>query len=95
MAETKQQDETTRKKHKKSKKHSKSSKESDGEDDFKKVSTLKRKQTELARVLQLKCDILVQGNLSYLEYIELREELWRLNALKETFARQAANFEKR
>ncbi|XP_017484581.1 PREDICTED: uncharacterized protein LOC108373228 [Rhagoletis zephyria] len=89
------QEETARKTHKKSKKHSKSSKESANEDDFKKLRSLKRKQTEVARVLQIKCALLLQGNLSYLEYMELRDELCRLNALKETFAKQATGFEKR
>ncbi|XP_011178617.1 uncharacterized protein LOC105209736 [Zeugodacus cucurbitae] len=94
MAKSKKQEETPHKSHKKSKKHSKVSKDSSNEDD-KKVSTLKRKQTEVARVLQLKCAMLLQGTLSYLEYTELREELCRLNALKETFAKQAASLEKR
>ncbi|XP_039951142.1 uncharacterized protein LOC126752484 [Bactrocera neohumeralis] len=95
MGKSKKQEET-HKSHKKSKKHSKSSSESakESEDVSKKVSTLKRKQTELARVLQLKCAMLLQGTLSYLEYTELREELVRLNALKVTFAKQAASLEK-
>ncbi|XP_014099715.1 uncharacterized protein [Bactrocera oleae] len=96
MGKSKKQEETAHKSHKKSKKHSKSSNESDkeSEDHSKKVSTLKRKQTEVARVLQLKCAILLQGTLSYLEYTELREELCRLSALKEAFAQQAASLEK-
>lgn len=94
MGKSKKLEETTQKSHKKSRKHAKSSKESDNEDDFKKVSTLKRKQTEVARVLQLKCAMLLQGTLSYLEYTELREELCRLSVLKETFAKQAASLEK-
>ncbi|XP_004530252.1 uncharacterized protein LOC101452722 [Ceratitis capitata] len=95
MAKSKKQEDVKHKSHKKSKKHSKSSRESAGEDDFKKVSSLKRKQTEVARVLQLKCTMLLQGNLSYLEYTELQEELCRLNALKESFAKQSAGLEKR
>ncbi|XP_073826222.1 uncharacterized protein [Musca autumnalis] len=43
-----------------------------------------RKQEELMRVLHAKTSQLQNGNLSYLEYIELREELARLNALKDT-----------
>ncbi|XP_067623943.1 uncharacterized protein [Eurosta solidaginis] len=71
----------------------KSSKHSASEDDLKKMRSLKRKQTEIARVLQLKCEILLRGNLSYLEYTELREEICRLNVLKESFARQAESYE--
>ncbi|XP_067623940.1 uncharacterized protein [Eurosta solidaginis] len=71
----------------------KSSKHSASEDDFKKMRSLKRKQTEIARVLQLKCEILLRGNLSYLEYTELKEEICRLNVLKESFSRQAESYE--
>uniref|UniRef100_A0A1I8NKE1 Uncharacterized protein n=1 Tax=Musca domestica TaxID=7370 RepID=A0A1I8NKE1_MUSDO len=44
-----------------------------------------RKQKELMRVLHVKNFQLQNGNLSYLDYIELREELLRLNALKDIF----------
>ncbi|XP_065357659.1 uncharacterized protein LOC135951853 [Calliphora vicina] len=44
-----------------------------------------RKQQELMRVLHVKNFQLQNGNLSYLDYVELKEELFRLNALKDVF----------
>ncbi|XP_037810156.1 uncharacterized protein LOC119602618 [Lucilia sericata] len=44
-----------------------------------------RKQQELMRVLHVKNFQLQNGNLSYLDYVELKEELLRLNALKDVF----------
>ncbi|XP_032595271.1 uncharacterized protein LOC116805699 [Drosophila grimshawi] len=46
------------------------------------------KHKEVSRVLKLKHEILLKSEVSYLEYIEMRSELERLNALKETFARR-------
>ncbi|KAL9926189.1 uncharacterized protein LOC119633472 [Glossina fuscipes] len=48
-----------------------------------------RKQKELMRVLHVKTFQLQHGNLSYLDYVELREELLRLNALKDLFHRMS------
>lgn len=44
-----------------------------------------RKQQELMRVLHVKNYQLQNGNLTYLDYVELKEELFRLNALKDVF----------
>ncbi|TMW51442.1 hypothetical protein DOY81_003467 [Sarcophaga bullata] len=48
-------------------------------------ASIVRKQQELMRVLHVKNFQLQNGNLSYLDYIELKEELFRLNALKDMF----------
>lgn len=48
-----------------------------------------RKQKELMRVLHVKTFQLQHGNLSYLDYMELREELLRLNALKDLLLRMS------
>ncbi|XP_034472412.1 uncharacterized protein LOC117780113 [Drosophila innubila] len=53
-----------------------------------KIAAMQRKQKEVARVLQLKHEILVKSEVSYLEYIEMRSELERLNTLRETFTRR-------
>ncbi|KAH8403167.1 hypothetical protein KR222_006272, partial [Zaprionus bogoriensis] len=53
-----------------------------------KLAGMQRRQKEVARVLQLKHEILIKSELSYMEYMELRAELERLNALRETFARR-------
>lgn len=52
-----------------------------------------RKQQELTRVLHVKNFQLQNGNLSYMEYVELREELLRLNALKDLFAKMSGAME--
>jgi len=49
---------------------------------------MQRKQKEVARVLQLKHEILIKSEVSYLEYMEMRSELERLNTLRETFTRR-------
>ncbi|XP_059222062.1 uncharacterized protein LOC131996406 [Stomoxys calcitrans] len=71
-----------------SSKKSKKKKVKNEADAFKKVDDkgLVRKQKELMRVLHVKNFQLQNGNLSYLDYIELKEELFRLNALKDVFA---------
>ncbi|XP_032584608.1 uncharacterized protein LOC116803849 [Drosophila mojavensis] len=53
-----------------------------------KLTKTKQKQKEVNRVLKLKHEILLKSEVSYLEYIEMRSELERLNALKETFTRR-------
>jgi len=42
----------------------------------------------VARVLTLKHEILLKSGVSYLEYLEIRAEIERLNGLKETFLRR-------
>ncbi|KAH8249488.1 hypothetical protein KR032_009968, partial [Drosophila birchii] len=54
-----------------------------------KLMALQRKQKEVVRVLTLKQDILIKPGLSYLEYMEIRAEIERLNFVKETFSRRA------
>ncbi|KAH8260841.1 hypothetical protein KR038_007536, partial [Drosophila bunnanda] len=54
-----------------------------------KLMALQRKQKEVARVLTLKQEILLKSRVSYLEYLEIRSEIERLNFLKETFSRRA------
>ncbi|XP_037957811.1 uncharacterized protein LOC119687541 [Teleopsis dalmanni] len=88
----KSKESSTSKSHKKSSKSHKSDAPKQF-DDISKVSSINRKQTELARVLQIKCDMIVQGNLSYLEYIELRDEIRRLNAMKEIYSRKIISLE--
>ncbi|XP_030557298.1 uncharacterized protein LOC115760204 [Drosophila novamexicana] len=53
-----------------------------------KLIKTQRKQKEVNRVLKLKHEILLKSEVSYLEYIEMRSELERLNTLKETFTRR-------
>ncbi|XP_052851468.1 uncharacterized protein LOC128261706 [Drosophila gunungcola] len=53
-----------------------------------KLTALHRKQKEVARVLTLKQEILLKSGVSYLEYLEIRAEIERLNGLKETFLRR-------
>jgi len=53
-----------------------------------KLTALHRKQKEVARVLTLKHEILLKSGVSYLEYLEIRAEIERLNGLKETFLRR-------
>ncbi|KRF81617.1 uncharacterized protein [Drosophila virilis] len=53
-----------------------------------KLIKTQRKQKEVNRVLKLKHEILLKSEVSYLEYIEMRSELERLNTLKETFMRR-------
>ncbi|XP_023177269.1 uncharacterized protein LOC111603767 [Drosophila hydei] len=53
-----------------------------------KLNKTQQKQKEVNRVLKLKHEILLKSEVSYLEYIEMRSELERLNALKETFTRR-------
>lgn len=53
-----------------------------------KISVAQRKLKVVNNVLQLKHEILIKSEVSYLEYIEMRSELERLNALKETFTRR-------
>ncbi|KRF98328.1 uncharacterized protein Dwil_GK28244 [Drosophila willistoni] len=52
-----------------------------------KLAALQKKQKEVARVLNLKNEIIMKG-LSYLEYMDLRAEIERLNGLKEHFTRR-------
>ncbi|EDW45864.1 uncharacterized protein LOC6617685 [Drosophila sechellia] len=54
-----------------------------------KLNALQRKQKEVARVLNLKQEILLKSAVSYLEYYEIRAEIERLNSLKEAFMRRA------
>nr|XP_044251104.1 uncharacterized protein LOC108067485 isoform X2 [Drosophila takahashii] len=54
-----------------------------------KLTALHRKQKEVARVLTLKQEILLRSGVSYLEYLEIRAEIERLNGVKETFSRRA------
>ncbi|KAH8413320.1 hypothetical protein KR009_010015, partial [Drosophila setifemur] len=53
-----------------------------------KLTALHRKQKEVARVLSLKQEILLKSGVSYLEYLEARAEIERLNGLRETFTRR-------
>ncbi|XP_034101220.1 uncharacterized protein LOC132798919 [Drosophila nasuta] len=53
-----------------------------------KISAVERKQKEVNRVLKLKSEILLKSEVSYLEYIEMRSEMERLKALKDTFERR-------
>ncbi|KAL7740353.1 hypothetical protein ACLKA6_018792 [Drosophila palustris] len=53
-----------------------------------KIAAMQLKQKEVSRVLQLKHEILIKSEVSYLEYIEMRSELERLNTLRETFTRR-------
>lgn len=52
-----------------------------------------RKQKELMRVIHVKNFQLHNGNISYLDFLELREELFRLNALKDMFASVCSTME--
>ncbi|KAH8240655.1 hypothetical protein KR026_002899, partial [Drosophila bipectinata] len=54
-----------------------------------KLTAMHRKQKEVARVLALKQEILLKSEVSYLEYLEIRGEIERLNGLKESFLRKA------
>ncbi|XP_022220906.1 uncharacterized protein LOC111073085 [Drosophila obscura] len=53
-----------------------------------KLTALSRKRKEVIRVLALKQEILLKSAVSYLEYLELRAEMERLNGLKENFTRR-------
>ncbi|XP_062121286.1 uncharacterized protein LOC133835304 [Drosophila sulfurigaster albostrigata] len=53
-----------------------------------KIVAVERKQKEVNRVLKLKSEILLKSEVSYLEYIEMRSEMERLKALKDTFERR-------
>ncbi|KAH8376763.1 hypothetical protein KR093_001171, partial [Drosophila rubida] len=53
-----------------------------------KIFAMERKKKEVNRVLNLKSAILVKSEVSYLEYIEMRSEMERLKALKDTFVRR-------
>ncbi|EDW29203.1 GL18537 [Drosophila persimilis] len=53
-----------------------------------KLTALQKKKKEVARVLTLKHEILFKSSVSYLEYLELRAEIERLNGLKDNFTRR-------
>ncbi|ALC38597.1 CG34163 [Drosophila busckii] len=53
-----------------------------------KLAAMQRKQKEIARVLSLKHEILLKSEVSYLQYIEMRQELERLNTLSDTFTQK-------
>ncbi|BFF95756.1 uncharacterized protein DMAD_13088 [Drosophila madeirensis] len=53
-----------------------------------KLTALNRKRKEVIRVLALKHEILLKSGVSYLEYLELRAEMERLNGLKDNFTRR-------
>ncbi|XP_030384506.1 uncharacterized protein LOC115631809 [Scaptodrosophila lebanonensis] len=53
-----------------------------------KLAAAQRKEKEVGRILQLKQEILVKSEMSYLEYLEIRSELERLNMLKDNFTRR-------
>ncbi|XP_075154067.1 uncharacterized protein LOC142227408 [Haematobia irritans] len=81
--------ETSSKKSKRKKNIKNIVEESKGIDD----KGIARKQKELMRVLHVKNFQLQNGNLSYLDYVELREELARLNALNDMFTSLSGGME--